>query len=43
MINRPEGLIPRQRLRRILPIDRLSELLAQARKKLAGARDVGVP
>jgi branched-chain amino acid transport system permease protein len=38
MINRPEGLFPRQRLRRILPVDKLSDMFAQAQMKLAGAR-----
>jgi branched-chain amino acid transport system permease protein len=38
MINRPEGLVPRRRIRRFLPLDRLSGLIAQTKDKLALTR-----
>ena len=40
MINRPEGLFPRLRVRRILPADKLVAVLAQTRDRIAGVRGV---
>ena len=37
MINRPEGLFPRLRTRRVLPAEKLAALLAQTRGKMANA------
>ena len=36
MINRPEGLFPRLRMRRVLPADKLVALLAQTRDRIDG-------
>jgi branched-chain amino acid transport system permease protein len=38
MINRPEGLFPRLRVRRVLPADKLAAVLAQTRDRIAGVR-----
>ena len=40
MINRPEGLFPRLRVRRVLPADKLAAVLAQTRDRIAGAPGV---
>src|SRR5262249_21329022 len=40
MINRPEGLFPRVRVRRALPADKLAAVLAHTRERIAGLRDV---
>ena len=36
MINRPEGLFPRLRMRRVLPAEKLAAMLAQTRDKMTG-------
>ena len=40
MINRPEGLFPRLRMRRVLPAGKLAAVLAQTRDRIAGVRGV---
>ena len=40
MINRPEGLFPRLRVRRVLPAGKLAAVLAQTRDRIAGVRGV---